>query len=356
MSHANDSNNPLKGQRIAIIGYGSQGRAHAQNLRDSGHDVVVGARRGGPSWEQAKADGLRVAEPATAAAEADLAALLTPDMQQPEVYRSAIAPNLRPGGALLFAHGFNVHFKQIEPDARWDVILVAPKGPGALVRREYQAGHGVPCLIAVHQDATGKAIIRAQGYAHGIGGARGGLITTSFAEETETDLFGEQAVLCGGVTELVVQGFETLCEAGYQPEVAYFECMHELKLIVDLLHEGGMAKMHRYISETAQYGDLTRGPRVIDAGARERMREILAEIRNGQFAREWVAEYRAGNPKYQALKAADLAHPIEQVGAKLRAQMPWLEATRPTPIRPAVAAAPAEAPAKPAAPKSAATA
>jgi len=247
-----------------------------------------------------------------------------------------------------------VHFRQIEPDARWDVILVAPKGPGALVRREYQAGHGVPCLIAVHQDATGKAINRAQGYAHGIGGARGGLITTSFAEETETDLFGEQAVLCGGVTELVVQGFETLCEAGYQPEVAYFECMHELKLIVDLLHEGGMAKMHRYISETAQYGDLTRGPRVVDAGARERMREILAEIRSGQFAREWVAEYQAGNPKYQALKAADLAHPIEQVGARLRAQMPWLEATRPTPIR--AAAAPAEAPAKPAAPKSAATA
>ena len=207
------------------------------------------------------------------------------------------------------------------------------------MRREYQAGHGVPCLIAVHQDATGKAINRAQGYAHGIGGARGGLITTSFAEETETDLFGEQAVLCGGVTELVVQGFETLCEAGYQPEVAYFECMHELKLIVDLLHEGGMAKMHRYISETAQYGDLTRGPRVIDAGTRERMREILAEIRDGQFAREWVAEYAPATRSYQALKAADLAHPIEQVGAKLRAQMPWLEATRPTPIRPAAAAA-----------------
>jgi ketol-acid reductoisomerase len=329
MNTARHPGNPRNGLRIAIVGYGSQGRAHALNLRDSGFDVIVGARRDGASWELAKADGLRVAEPAAAAGEVDLVALLTPDMQQPHVYGESIAPNLRPGGALLFAHGFNVHFNQIQPDARWDVILVAPKGPGALVRREYQSGHGVPCLVAVHQDATGKALGRAQAYAEGIGGARGGLLTTTFAEETETDLFGEQAVLCGGVTELVVQGYETLVEAGYQPEVAYFECMHELKLIVDLLHEGGMAKMHRYISETAQYGDLTRGPRVIDASTRRRMQTILEEIRSGQFAREWTAEYAAGNPQYQALKARDLAHPIEQVGARLRAKMPWLEPTRP---------------------------
>ena len=273
----------LKGATICVLGYGSQGRAHALNLKDSGFHVVIGVRKG-DSWKKAKKDGLPVAEPAQAVVGADLVAMLAPDLAQKQLYQDVIG-NLKKGATLLFAHGFNVHFKQIEPDARWDVILVAPKGPGALVRREYQAGHGVPCLIAVHQDATGKAINRAQGYAHGIGGARGGLITTSFAEETETDLFGEQAVLCGGTPELVVKGFETLVEAGYQPEVAYFECMHELKLIVDLLHEGGMAKMHRYISETAQYGDLTRGPRVIDAGARERMREILAEMRKGQFAR-----------------------------------------------------------------------
>jgi ketol-acid reductoisomerase len=332
--------NALDGQRIAIIGYGSQGRAHALNLRDSGFDVIVGARAG-KSHAQATADGLRAMEPGAAAAAADLVALLTPDMAQPQVWQEAIAPNLKPGAALLFAHGFNVHFGQIAPREDLDVILVAPKGPGALVRREYEAGHGVPCLFAIHHDATGQARARAEGYAHGIGGARGGLIETTFAEETETDLFGEQAVLCGGVTELVVQGFETLVEAGYQPEVAYFECMHELKLIVDLLHEGGLAKMHRYISETAQYGDLTRGPRVVNAETRARMREILAEIRSGEFAREWVAEYRAGNPRYQALKAADLAHPIETVGARLRARMPWLDAGRPaTPP----AAAPAQRP------------
>ena len=321
-------NNALKGKRIAIVGYGSQGRAHALNLRDSGFDVIVGARPG-KSHDQARADGLPVLEPGAAAAAADLVALLTPDMVQPAVWEESIAPNLKPGAALLFAHGLNVHFGMITPRADLDVFLVAPKGPGALVRREYEAGHGVPCLFAVHRDATGNAHALAKGYAYGIGGTRGGLIETTFAEETETDLFGEQAVLCGGATELVVQGFETLVEAGYQPEVAYFECMHELKLIVDLLHEGGLAKMHQYISETAQYGDLTRGPRVVNAETRARMREVLEEIRSGQFAREWVAEYRAGNPRYQAMKAADLAHPIETVGAKLRAQMPWLDAGRP---------------------------
>jgi ketol-acid reductoisomerase len=324
MTTASSFTAALQGQRIAIVGYGSQGRAHALNLRDSGLDVIVGARKDGPSWHKAQADGLKVYEPAEAAALADVVALLTPDMQAPQVYVDAIAGKLKPGGALLFAHGFNVHFGQIKPEAGWDVILVAPKGPGALVRREYESGHGVPCLVAIHQDATGKALARAQAYAAGIGGGRGGLIQTTFAEETETDLFGEQAVLCGGVTELVVQGYETLVEAGYQPEVAYFECMHELKLIVDLLHEGGLAKMHQYISETAQYGDLTRGPRIVTAETRQHMREVLDEIRKGEFAREWTAEYCAGNPKYQALKQADLKHPIEVVGAKLRAQMPWL--------------------------------
>ncbi len=326
MTRTTPASTALHGRRIAVIGYGSQGRAHALNLRDSGLDVTVGVRRGGPSWAKAEADGFAPAEPATAAANADLIAVLAPDMQQPSIYTDAIAPNAKPGTALLFAHGFNVHFGQITPRADLDVILVAPKGPGALVRREYERGHGVPCLYAVQADTTGQAATLAMAYAAGIGGTRGGLIETSFKEETETDLFGEQAVLCGGVTELVTQGYETLVAAGYQPEVAYFECMHELKLIVDLLHEGGMAKMHRYISETAQYGDLTRGPRVVNAETRQRMREVLAEIQNGTFAKEWTAEYRAGNPRYQALKNRDLTHPIEEVGARLRAQMPWLDA------------------------------
>jgi len=314
----------LKQSRIAILGYGSQGRAHALNLHESGLDVVVGVRKGGPSWDKAQADGLRVAEPADAVKEADLVAVLTPDMVQPALYSEAIAPNLKPNAALLFAHGFNIHFGQIQPRTDIDVILVAPKGPGALVRREYEKGHGVPCLFAIHQDASGKARDKVLAYAAGIGGARAMLIETTFAEETETDLFGEQAVLCGGATELVVQGFETLVEAGYKPEVAYYECLHELKLIVDLLHEGGLAKMHQFVSETAQYGDLTRGPRVINDETRSRMREVLAEIRDGRFAKEWVAEYQAGNRNYRSMKERDLAHPIEQVGAALRARMPWL--------------------------------
>ena len=257
--------------------------------------------------------------------QADLVAVLTPDMVQPKLYEEAIEKNLKPNAALLFAHGFNVHFDQIKPRADIDVILVAPKGPGALVRREYEKGHGVPCLYAIHQDASGQAREKVLAYAAGIGGARAMLIETHFAEETETDLFGEQAVLCGGATELVLQGYETLVEAGYKPEVAYYECLHELKLIVDLLHEGGLAKMHKYVSETAQYGDLTRGPRVVNDETRARMREVLAEIRDGTFAKEWVAEYQAGNGNYRAMKERDLAHPIEQVGAALRARMPWLE-------------------------------
>jgi len=314
----------LKQSRIAILGYGSQGRAHALNLHESGLDVIVGVRKGGPSWEKAQADGLRVAEPSEAVKQADLVAVLTPDMVQPALYQEAIAPHLKANAALLFAHGFNIHFDQIQPRADIDVILVAPKGPGALVRREYEKGHGVPCLYAIHQDASGSAREKVLAYAAGIGGARAMLIETEFAEETETDLFGEQAVLCGGATELVLQGFETLVEAGYKPEVAYYECLHELKLIVDLLHEGGLAKMHQFVSETAQYGDLTRGPRVVNDETRARMREVLAEIRDGRFAREWVAEYQAGNGNYKAMKQRDLAHPIEQVGATLRARMPWL--------------------------------
>ncbi len=315
----------LKGKRIVILGYGSQGRAHALNLHESGLDVVVGVRRDGPSWIKAQADGLRVEEPAEAVKQADLVAVLTPDMVQPKLYEEAIEKNLKPNAALLFAHGFNVHFDQIKPRADIDVILVAPKGPGALVRREYEKGHGVPCLYAIHQDASGEARDKVLAYAAGIGGARAMLIETHFAEETETDLFGEQAVLCGGATELVLQGYETLVEAGYKPEVAYYECLHELKLIVDLLHEGGLAKMHKFVSETAQYGDLTRGPRVVNDETRARMREVLAEIRDGTFAKEWVAEYQAGNGNYRAMKERDLAHPIEQVGAALRARMPWLE-------------------------------
>ncbi len=318
------SSHALAGARVAVLGYGSQGKAHAQNLRDSGYDVVIGARPKGSSWKVAQADGFEVAEPAEAAAAADLVAMLVPDMAQRAVFEQ-IAEALKPGATLLFAHGFNVHFGEIKPPAGIDVILIAPKGPGALVRREYQTGHGVPCLAAVAQDASGKAMDKALAYAHGIGGARGGVLETTFAEETETDLFGEQAVLCGGVTELMCQGFETLVEAGYQPEVAYYECVHELKLIVDLLHEGGLEKMHEFISETAQYGDLTRGPRVVDEHTRANMRAVLKEIQDGTFAREWIAENRSGCANYKRLMNADLEHPVETVGKKLRARMSWLK-------------------------------
>ena len=317
----------LKGATIAVLGYGSQGRAHALNLKDSGYDVVVGARKGGASWAKAKKDGLRVAPPADAVKGAALVAMLTPDLAQPEVY-AEIKANLAPGTALLFAHGFNVHFKQIKPRKDLDVVLIAPKGPGDLVRRQYSQGRGVPCLIAVAQDATKQAKAKALAYAHGIGGTRGGVLETTFAEETETDLFGEQAVLCGGATELVVKGFETLVEAGYQPEVAYYECLHELKLIVDLLHEGGIAKMHQFISETAKYGDLTRGPRVVNRATKKEMKKILAEIQQGKFARQWIRETKTGKKKYQQLLNKDLKHPIEKVGRDLRARMPWLEAGR----------------------------
>src|SRR5690554_2909571 len=310
--------------RIAIIGYGSQGRAHALNLRDSGFGVTVGLRPGGPTEIKARADNFSVTTPAEAAADADIVAVLTPDMVQPQVWRDAIAPNMRAGACLLFAHGFNVHYGQVEPRADIDVVLVAPKGPGALVRREYEIGRGVPAVYAVHQDTSGRAEQLALTYCAGIGGARQNAIRTTFKEETETDLFGEQAVLCGGATKLVQAGWETLVEAGYQPEVAYYECLHELKLIVDLLYEGGITRMHEFISETAQYGDLTRGPYVIDDHAKAQMKKILDEIQDGTFARQWIAEYAAGNANYKALKQADLDHPIEAVGRKLRGAMKWL--------------------------------
>ena len=314
----------LVGKRIAILGYGSQGRAHALNLKDSGHDVVMGLRPAGGSWAKAEADGLTVQEPAAAAKGAAVVAFLTPDLTQADLYAD-IVDNLDQGAAILFAHGFNIHYKQVEPRADLDVILIAPKGPGGLVRRQYEEGHGVPCLVAVAQDNSGDALKLALAYAQGIGGARAGVIETTFAEETETDLFGEQAVLCGGATELVVAGFETLVKAGYQPEVAYYECMHELKLIVDLLHEGGLKKMHEFISETAAYGDLVSGPRVVDAHARENMQKILDEIQDGTFARKWIDENKAGQPEYKRMMEEDLNHPIEKVGADLRSRMDWLE-------------------------------
>ena len=313
----------LKGARIAILGFGSQGRAHALNLKDSGFDVIVGVRKSGASWKKAKRDGLAVAEPGKAVQGAELIAMLVPDLAQKALY-DEVLPNIKKGATLLFAHGFNVHFKQIRPRKDLDVVLIAPKGPGGLVRRQYQQGRGVPCLIAVGQDASGKAHDKALAYAHGIGGTRGGVLETTFGEETETDLFGEQAVLCGGATELVVKGFETLVEAGYQPEVAYYECMHELKLIVDLLHEGGLKKMHQFISETAKYGDLTRGPRVVNDRTKNEMRKILKEIQKGKFARQWIDENAAGRKEYQRMLAADMDHQIERVGAGLRARMPWL--------------------------------
>jgi ketol-acid reductoisomerase len=317
----------LKGARIAILGYGSQGRAHALNLKDSGFDVVVGVRKNGKGWKKAKKEGLAVAEPTAAAAGADLIAMLVPDLAQQGLYEE-VEKSLKKGATLLFAHGFNIHFKQIKPRKDLDVVLIAPKGPGDLVRRQYQQGRGVPCLIAVAQDATGKGHARALAYAHGIGGTRGGVLETTFAEETETDLFGEQAVLCGGATELVVKGFETLVEAGYQPEVAYYECLHELKLIVDLLHEGGMTKMHEFISETAKWGDLTSGPRVVNDRTKKEMGKILKDIQKGTFAKKWIEENKAGKPVYNELMRKDLAHPIEKVGAELRARMPWLNDKR----------------------------
>ncbi|HET7132130.1 MAG TPA: ketol-acid reductoisomerase [Gammaproteobacteria bacterium] len=314
----------LAGEKIAVLGYGSQGRAHALNLRDSGYDVVIGIRPDGNTTPKAQRDGFTVKAPAEAVKGAGLVAFLLPDTAQAKLYQD-IEKSIEKNATLLFAHGFNIHYKQIVPRADLDVVLIAPKGPGDLVRRQYEQGRGVPCLMAVAQDATGKAKARALAYAHGIGGTRGGVLATTFGEETETDLFGEQAVLCGGATELVVRGYQTLVDAGYQPEVAYFECMHELKLIVDLLHEGGLKKMHQFVSETAKYGDLTRGPRIIDEHVRESMRKVLKEVQDGTFAKQWIEENKAGQPNYKRLLQEDLDQGIEKVGKTLRGRMSWLQ-------------------------------
>ena len=319
----------LQAATIAVIGYGSQGRAHARNLHDSGFRVVVGARKGGGAWRQAEADGFEVLSPSDAARSAQLVCLLTPDMTHREVYARDIEPNLAAGSALLVAHGFSILYGEVEPRSDLDVILVAPKGPGDLVRREFEIGRGVPCLFAVEQDSTGSARDKALAYAQGIGGTCAGAIETSFREETETDLFGEQAVLCGGATELVASGFRTLVDAGYKPEVAYFECLHELKLIVDLMYEGGFAKMLHFVSETAKYGDFVSGPRIINDETRERMKEVLGDIRSGAFARQWIAESEAGKPEYRRMWKEYLAQPIEQVGAELRSHMAWLQNEQP---------------------------
>lgn len=323
-SEADVDTSCLADRQITILGYGSQGRAHALNLQDSGFNVVVGLRRNGASWDKAAADGLAVKEPNEAVRGAAIVMFLTPDMVQKALYTSVV-DDIDEGATLLFAHGFAVHYKQVEPRADLDVALIAPKGPGGLVRRQYEEGHGVPCLVAIHQDATGDALKIALAYAAGIGGARAGVIETTFAEETETDLFGEQAVLCGGATELIVAGFETLVEAGYQPEVAYYEVMHELKLIVDLLHEGGLKKMHKFISDTAAWGDMVSGPRVVDESSRAAMKEVLNDIQDGTFARNWIAENENGMPEFKRLMQADLDHPIEKVGSDLRARMDWLQ-------------------------------
>ena len=315
----------LAGKTIAIIGYGSQGHAHALNLRDSGMDVIVGLYTGSKSAEKAKGEGLTVKSVADAANAADFIMILLPDEVQKAVYKNEIEPHLKEGKTLAFAHGFNIHFAQVVPPSTVDVVMIAPKGPGHLVRRTYEQGEGVPCLFAVYQDASGQARDRAMSYAKGIGGTRAGILETSFREETETDLFGEQVVLCGGLTSLIKAGFETLVEAGYQPELAYFECMHEVKLIVDLIVEGGLAKMRDSISNTAEYGDYTRGPRVVTDATKVEMKKILTEIQTGQFAREFVLENQSGKPGFTAMRRREAEHPIEEVGKDLRAMFSWLK-------------------------------
>ncbi len=318
----------INGKKVAIIGFGSQGHAHAQNLIDSGADVRVGLRKNGPSWAKAEAAGIQVEEVPEAVKQADVVMILIPDETQSEVYEKEIAPNLKPGTYLAFAHGLNIHFDLIKPSDDMNVFMVAPKGPGHLVRHEFTRGAGVPCLVAIHQDASGDTMDVALAYASGVGGGRAGTIETTFKNETETDLFGEQAVLCGGISALITAGFETLTEAGYPPEMAYFECLHETKLIVDLIYEGGISNMRYSISNTAQYGDLTRGPRIITADTKAEMKKILGEIQSGEFTREWMAEHKAGKPKFNALTKAGEDHPIEEVGTTLRAMMPWLKESK----------------------------
>jgi ketol-acid reductoisomerase len=318
----------LQGKTVAVMGYGSQGHAHAQNLKASGVSVVVGLRKDSPSWQKAESAGLRVASVSDAAAQSDVVMLTLPDELAAGIYRQEIAPHLEPGNYLAVAHGFNIHFQAIVPPQEVGVFMVAPKGPGHTVRQNYEEGRGVPALVAVHQDPTGDALQIALAYASAIGAGRAGIIETSFREETETDLFGEQAVLCGGLTSLMLAGYETLVEAGYAPEMAYFECIHEVKLIVDLIYEDGIANMRYSVSNTAEYGDFTRGPRVIDEDTRARMREILSEIQSGRFAREFILENQAGGVSFNAMRRRAAEHPMEEVGARLRSLMPWLKQKR----------------------------
>ena len=315
----------LKGKKVAVIGYGSQGHAHALNLHESGIDVVVGLYEGSKSWNRVKEAGLEVATVANAVKAADVVMVLVPDEKQAKLYREEIAPYLEEGNALVFAHGFNIHYGQIVPPADVDVFMVAPKGPGHMVRRTYTEGSGVPCLIAVEQDYSGKARDLALAYANGIGGARAGVLETTFKDETETDLFGEQAVLCGGVTALIKAGFETLVEAGYAPENAYFECLHEMKLIVDLMYQGGMAAMRYSISDTAEYGDYVTGSRIITDETKKEMKQVLTEIQDGTFAKKWLLENQVGRPTFNAMRRMEAEHPIEKVGKELREMMSWID-------------------------------
>jgi len=318
----------LKGKKVAIIGFGSQGHAHALNLSDSGLDVVVGLREGGASWKHAEEAGVKVVSTAEAAQMGDIIIMLIQDDRQPEVFQKEIIPGLKGEKVLMFAHGFNIHYNQIIPPEDVDVVMVAPKSPGHVMRREYLAGAGVPCLFAVHQDVSGKAKDIALAYAKGLGGTRAGVIETSFKEETETDLFGEQVVLCGGVSHLIAAAFDVLTEAGYAPEMAYFECLHELKLIVDLIYEGGLSTMRYSVSDTAEYGDYTSGPRIINEDTKQVMREILEAVQNGQWARQWILENRAGRPHFTAMRRRWTDHPIEQVGQRLRGMMSWIAKDR----------------------------
>ena len=315
----------IRSKKVAVIGYGSQGHAHSQNLKESGVNVVVGLRKDGASWKKAEAAGLKVMDVASAVKQSDVVMILVPDELQGDLYKNEIGQNLKKGAYLAFAHGFNIHFGQIVPDAGINIFMVAPKGPGHLVRHEYTKGNGVPTLIAVHQDPSKNTKDVALAYASAIGGGRAGIIETTFKDETETDLFGEQAVLCGGATALIMAGYETLIEAGYPEEMAYFECLHELKLIVDLIYEGGISNMRYSISNTAQYGDLTRGPRIVTEETKKEMKKILAEIQSGAFAKEWMLENKANKPVFTALTRRGQEHPIEKVGEKLRAMMPWLK-------------------------------
>ena len=315
----------LQGKKIAVIGFGSQGHAHALNLHESGVDVIVGLYEGSKSWDKVKEAGLEVATTAEAAKKADIIIILVPDEKQAKLYREEIEPYLEDGNALVFAHGFNIHFKQIVPPSNVDVFMIAPKGPGHMVRRTYTEGSGVPCLIAVEQDYSGKAKDLALAYANGIGGARAGVLETTFKDETETDLFGEQAVLCGGITALIKAGFETLVEAGYAPENAYFECMHEMKLIVDLMYQGGMAAMRYSISDTAEYGDYVTGSRIITDETKKEMKQVLTEIQDGTFAKKWLLENQVGRPTFNAMRRMEAEHPIEKVGKELREMMSWID-------------------------------